>query len=185
MRTRIQLHLSIALASGLVGYASAKGDWIAIVIVALISKGAIEIAVASTLKWRLTQLRREEELFRLSLSSMPVDEARQRALSALANHKKCRSFARAATSLPPAVPVTVREIFSIYERVEFDTGDRLELLREEVGYIYVGKTYDEADLIIRDVDQGLFEWDRRDHPSQEETPDYPSIFHWIAHNTGE
>lgn len=177
MAVSMQIHLSAILGSVLVAYLTAHGDWLVGGIIFAICFGLIEGGVMLLLNWRRKGIRQEEQEFRHSLQAMSFSQARSGAFASLANLK---SVILPTSSPSTAVPAVVRDVFSRYERVVFPAGDVLELGTAERGFVRVGHTFDGAELIVREADGSLFEWDGIDFPGVDAKPDYPSIFHWIV-----
>jgi len=142
-----------------------------------ISVVAVECGVWGFLSWTRRANKALEEEFRREMAEMTIDEARRKAQAVLERSDRVtRSEPPPDQTLAPAV----REFFNTYDRVSFTLGDVLELGHRDQGFSEVGTTSDRARLLIRDADGGLFEWEGAGTPPSGATPDFPTLFHWIA-----
>ncbi len=178
VKTSLQIHLSALLGAALVAYLTARGIGVTTVAVFVVCLLVIDGGVMFFLKQRVHKLRQEGEDFQRSLESVTLDEARSKALEALAKSHHCRPEIQ-SDSPPMELPATVSDIFSRYKRVAFRAGDLLELGAKERGFIHVGRTYDGAKLIVREADEGLFESEGPDSLGADARANYPSLLHWI------
>jgi hypothetical protein len=185
MNTVLQLHLSLIFAAALAAYAVARRNWLAAGLQFVIFLGIGEASVMFFVRRRLRRIQEEAEGFRISLDSVNLDEARSRALAALAVSDRCRSVARAEPVSTTELPPTVSDIISRYSRCVFPAGDVLELGSRDRGFVDVGRTYYGARLLVRELDQGLFESEETDLPTSDLRPDYPSLLHWVAKAVGK
>ena len=175
----LQIHLSIVLAAVIVARLSTRNSLLTTGLVFITCLLLLEGIVMGFIKKRLKRIQAEGLAFRFSVESLSLDEAREKALEAIAASVNCKGSS-SDSSVVIEAPNTVKDIFSRYKRITFPAGDLLELGLREEGFIHVGRTYDDAELVVRMSDQGLFESEGHSLPSTDEQPDYPSLLHWIA-----
>lgn len=178
---RLILHYCILLASVLLSYWIRQHLRLPMWMLLLIVFAALEGITTLFLTSRIRHVRKENAEFRRAVQALSLEDARVRAFDALKSgsfRTKAASSARAVSHLPESAA----DIFSKHACIQSRMGSVLKLDGLDNGFADVGRTFDGAVLLLRLSDGALFESEDGKTPSADSTPDYPSIYHWLAFN---